>query len=210
MDSLIGGPLTAACDAQIKLANATADFIKFVGFMPPPQGTKIQMLWGKPRTALFKFKRPVTPMPVSTEIRKPLPAPDIREGSWLEVPMLAIVHVPSEHYHRGRYFDMEVKSSFTSAEKTDAEAAMSADVTVGWGISKQGSYQASILHKENTRSSDNSAKYHVAVHAEDRGHARGLARVMDILPASVLREGLVNQRNQRRVWKGQKNNRLNR
>ena len=28
MDSLIGGPLTAACDSQVKLARSTADFIK--------------------------------------------------------------------------------------------------------------------------------------------------------------------------------------
>lgn len=189
MDSLIGGPLTAACDAQIKLANATADFIKFVGFMPPPQGTKDPNAVGKPRTALFKFKRPVTPMPVSTEIGKPLPAPDIREEEVeLEVPMLAIVHVPNLSITTvDVIFDMEVKSSFASTEKTEAEAAMSADVTVGWGIFKakvhiQGKVSS---HKENTRSSDNSAKYHVAVHAEDRGMPEGLARVMDILQTSI-------------------------
>ncbi len=40
-------------------------------------------------------------------------------------------------------------------------------------------------HKESTRKSDNSAKYHVEVHAEDRGMPEGLARVMDILQTSV-------------------------
>jgi len=35
MGDLIGGPLTAACDAQVRLANATADFIKVIGFLPP-------------------------------------------------------------------------------------------------------------------------------------------------------------------------------
>lgn len=34
MDELIGGPLKAACDAQIRLAKATSDFINTVGFNP--------------------------------------------------------------------------------------------------------------------------------------------------------------------------------
>ena len=40
-------------------------------------------------------------------------------------------------------------------------------------------------HKENTRSSDNSARYHVEVHAKDTGMPEGLARVLDILQSSV-------------------------
>lgn len=32
MDELIGGPLRAACDAQVQLAQETADFINAVGF----------------------------------------------------------------------------------------------------------------------------------------------------------------------------------
>lgn len=38
MADLIGGPLRAACDAQIALANATATFVKVVGFKPPTEG----------------------------------------------------------------------------------------------------------------------------------------------------------------------------
>ena len=34
MGDLIGGPLTAASDAQVRLANATADFIKLIGGQP--------------------------------------------------------------------------------------------------------------------------------------------------------------------------------
>lgn len=35
MDQLIGSPLSDACNAQVQLASATADFIKTVGFLPP-------------------------------------------------------------------------------------------------------------------------------------------------------------------------------
>ncbi len=61
MDSLIGGPLTAASGSQIKLARATADFIKVIGFMPPDleEAKKDQNAVGATRTANFKFKRPV-------------------------------------------------------------------------------------------------------------------------------------------------------
>jgi hypothetical protein len=192
MDSLIGGPLTAACDAQIKLANATADFIKIIGFLPPSKEVFEQdrNAVGDTRTATFKFKRPVEmPTPLPAESGKPPPPPVIAEEEVeLEVPMLAIVQVPNLSITTvDVIFDMEVKSSFASTEKTEAEAAMAADLTIGWGIFKakvhiQGKVSS---HKENTRSSDNSAKYHVAVHAEDRGMPEGLARVLDILQTSI-------------------------
>ncbi|MEL4889933.1 DUF2589 domain-containing protein [Xanthomonas protegens] len=179
MGDLIGGPLDAACDAQVKLARATADFIRVIGFLPPtdpkdPQGS------GATRTASFRFKRPVDDPDKAGGIAE--------EEVELEVPLLAIVNVPSLSIQTVDItFDMEVKSSFSSKEKTDASASMSADVEYGFGLFKakvhiQGSVSTS---KENTRSSDNSAKYHVSVHAADKGPPEGLARVLDILQTSV-------------------------
>lgn len=40
-------------------------------------------------------------------------------------------------------------------------------------------------HQSNTRSSDNSAKYHVEVHAKQAGMPEGLSRVLDILATAV-------------------------
>lgn len=184
MDSLIGGPLTAACDSQVKLARATADFIKVIGFLPPgkddPSGV------GPTRVASFKFKRPVEiPAPAGSEGQPPVIH---EEDVELEVPLLAIVNVPNLSITSVDItFDMEVKSSFSTSSKVDSEVATSVEAKVGWGpfsakVSVQGKVSA---HKESTRSSDNSAKYHVAVHAEDRGMPEGLARVMDILQTSV-------------------------
>jgi hypothetical protein len=184
MDSLIGGPLTAACDAQVRLANATADFIKFVGFKPPEDTQKLI-----PRVTQFKFTRPVERITTLNAEGKPMdPLKISQEDVELEVPLLALVRVPNLSITTVDVtFDMEVKSSFTSSEKSSAELEASADVTIGWGILKakvhiQGKVSS---HKENTRTSDNSAKYHVAVHAEDRGMPEGLARVMDILQTSI-------------------------
>jgi hypothetical protein len=182
MGDLIGGPLNAACEAQVKLAQATADFIKVIGFLPPASGATDPYSGGT-RTALFKFKRPV-------EANGPLQngAPPISEEEVeLSVPLLAIVKVPNLSITRVDItFDMEVKSSFSSKESTDAEASLDAEMSFGWGMFKgtvkvHGSVAT---HKENTRSSDNSAKYHVEVHAEDSGMPEGLARVLDILQTS--------------------------
>ncbi|CBA16244.1 DUF2589 domain-containing protein [Xanthomonas albilineans] len=180
MGDLIGGPLDAACEAQVKLARATADFIRVIGFLPPPAGSTDQQAQGDTRTASFRFKRPVDD-PTN-------PGGIAEEEVELEVPLLAIVNVPSLSIQTVDItFDMEVKSSFSEKSSTDASASLSADMEFGWGLFKaKVNIQGSVAtHKENTRSSDNSAKYHVSVHAEDKGMPEGLARVMDILQSSV-------------------------
>jgi hypothetical protein len=195
MDSLIGGPLTAACDAQVRLANATADFIKFVGF-EPSEDTKELI----PRVTQFKFTRPVEEPTELNQGGKTKGFKISQEEVELEVPLLALVRVPNLSITTVDVnFDMEVKSSFTSTEKSEAELEASADVTIGWGFLKakvhiQGKVSS---HKENTRTSDNSAKYNVSVHAEDRGMPEGLARVMDILQTSIAPKKIQPARNQK-------------
>lgn len=170
MADLIGSPLTAACDAQLKLANATATFIKTVGFQQKDGDPNAV---GDVRTAKFSFVRNTT---------------DGKELVDMDVPLLAIVNVPALSITRVDItFDMEVKSSSASKEAADTSAKMAGDGSVGWGpfslkVHVEGSVSS---HKENTRSSDNSAKYHVEVHAEDRGMPEGLARVLDIMHQAI-------------------------
>lgn len=184
MADLIGGPLAAACDAQVRLANATAEFIKTVGFLPPPDakqgdGSKATALL--PRNAAFKFTRPQPIM----QATKPGDAIQVaQEEVTLDVPLLALVKVPNLSITQVDVtFDMEVKSAFQEKGSTDASASI--DATLGWSIAKvhiQGSVAA---HQEHTRSSDSSAKYHVSVHAQDSGMPEGLARVMDLLQTAI-------------------------
>ncbi|QGZ42177.1 uncharacterized protein DUF2589 [Pseudoduganella flava] len=178
MGDLIGGPLTAACDAQVRLASATADFIKHVGFLPPkgndPDGI------GDTRLAHFAFTRPVADRNDATRT--------VEESVTLDVPLLAIVKIPSLAITKVDItFDMEVKSSFASRETEDKSGKFGADISVGWGpFSAHVHLEGSVsTHKENTRTSDNSAKYHVQVLAEDGGMPEGLARVMDILHTAI-------------------------
>ena len=219
MGDLIGGPLNAACDAQVRLAMATVNFIKVVGFEPPDPSKKIpdpsdptkQIInsWGgNTRTAQFKFKRPVQLAPAKPEIPEhddpanpgtkipkvdAVPAKIGMEDVEIEVPVLAIVKIPSLSINTVDItFDMEVKSAESSKDSLDASASTEASVTAGWGpIKGSVSVKGSVAtHKENTRSSDNSAKYHVEVHARDGGMPEGLSRVLDILAQAVAPKAL--------------------
>ena len=200
MADLIGGPLNAACDAQVRLAQATVDFIRVVGFKPPmmkpgDDNSAVDQWSGETRTAKFKFNRPVVidpgkPAAIDKD-NKPVAAVPPTIGSELveiEVPVLAIVKVPALAINTVDItFDMEVKSSESSTESSDASASLDAEMKFGWGIFS-GTVKVHgqvATHKENTRSSDNSAKYHVEVHAADNGMPEGLARVLDMLAQSV-------------------------
>jgi len=168
MDDLIGAPLSAACDAQVKLAQSTADFIKNVGFVEKEGGGS------ETRTADFNFKRPVI-------------NPDGTAGEEevsMSVPLLAIVKVPNLGVSSvDILFDMEVKSSFTATQKKDTN--MEYEVNTGLKVgpfSMNAKVSGSVTsHSSNTRTSDNSARYTVNLKAEDKGMPEGLARVMDIL-----------------------------
>ncbi|NID16100.1 DUF2589 domain-containing protein [Luteibacter yeojuensis] len=169
MGDLIGAPLGAACDAQVKLAQATADFIKTVGFQQSEDGSTEET-----RTAAFRFTRPVINADGTTG----------EEEVSMEVPLLSIVKVPNLGVSTVDItFDMEVKSSFSQQESKDNK--MEYDVETGLKIgpfSMNARIAGSVSsHMQNTRSSDNSAKYHVNVKAEDKGMPEGLARVMDIM-----------------------------
>jgi hypothetical protein len=183
MGDLIGGPLNAACEAQIRLANATADFIQKVGFRQPKSENDPWL----PRTVMFKFDRPAQvpglPAPAAGDLANAIETVDI------EVPMLAIIRIPNLGIDRVDItFDMEVKSSTSDTSKADQQASLDAEAKVGWGmfsvsVKIHGSVSA---HQEHTRTSDNSAKYHVEVHASDRGTPEGLARVLDILQTAAV------------------------
>lgn len=164
MDKLIGAPLTAAADASIQLANSTADFINRVGFDAN----------GSLRTVSFGYQSHSVNEDGTSNL----------DEMKVDVPMLAIVPIPNLQVDEVNIlFDMEVKQSEKSESSLDMGAQINA--TVGFGpvkVSVTGSVSA---HQSNTRSSDNSAKYHVDVRATNHGIPEGLARVLDMMAANV-------------------------
>jgi hypothetical protein len=164
MGKLIGGPLTAAADASITLARSTADFINTVGFNTDQSA----------RTMLFKFEKSDT---------DPMGNPMRNEMS-LEVPLLAIVPIPNLQIDEVNIlFDMEVKECEKSESALDVGVAFSG--SAGFGPIKINISGNVSVHQSNTRSSDNSAKYHVDLRATNHGMPEGLARVLDIMAAAA-------------------------
>lgn len=164
MEQLIGAPLRAAADASTQLANSTADFINRVGF----DGD------GKVRTVAFGYQRRSLNEDGTSNL----------DEMKVAVPMLAIVPIPNLQIDEVNVlFDMEVKQSERQESARDMNAGMTGSVNLGIvKVSVTGSVSA---HQSNTRSSDNSAKYHVDVRATNHGTPEGLARVLDMMAANV-------------------------
>lgn len=170
MDALIGGPLRAACNAQALLAASTVKFIEDVGLEAPgANGVR------KVRTAAFSFSRAAI-----SQNGEAFGSEDVS----MSVPILSIVKIPTLGVDTVDItFDMEVKSSESSESTSDKSGELEANAGLKIGpfhmdVKIKGSVSC---HESNTRASDNSAKYHVNVHAKDYGMPEGLARMLDIL-----------------------------
>lgn len=164
MDQLIGGPLRAAADANAHLANSTADFINNIGFDNK----------GNVRNAMFGYQKRTANEDGTSNL----------DELKVAVPILAIVPIPNLQVDEVNIlFDMEVKQSEREESSRDMSAKLDASVRI-WPVKVNvtGSVSA---HQSNTRSSDNSAKYHVDVRATNHGIPEGLARVLDMMAANV-------------------------
>ena len=173
MDQLIGGPLKAACSAQVLLAKASSDFIKDVGLDTDATG-KIMTA----RTVDFSFNKPVQDPDGTTKMQK----------VDLKVPLLAILNTPSLSVKEvDVQFTMEVKSSTSSKTTSDSKADLTAHAKYNAGLfSCDVTVPGSVAnHSENSRKSDNSAKYDVKVVARDDGPPEGLMKVLDMLNDAI-------------------------
>ena len=173
MDQLIGGPLKAACNAQTLLAKASADFIQEVGLDTDATG-KIMSA----RTVDFSFNKPVQAPDGTTTMEK----------VDLQVPLLAIINTPSLSIKEAEVrFTMEVKSSTSSKKTSDTKADLTAHAKYNAGFfSCDVTIHGSVAnHSENSRKSDNSAKYDVKVLARDDGPPEGLMKVLDMLNDAI-------------------------
>ncbi|MBD5475822.1 MAG: DUF2589 domain-containing protein [Lachnospiraceae bacterium] len=164
MDQLIGGPLRAAADANAHMANSTADFINKIGFDNK----------GNVRNVMFGYQKRTANEDGTSNL----------DELKVAVPILAIVPIPNLQVDEVNIlFDMEVKQSQREEETMDMSASMDASLKI-WPVKVNVTGSVS-SHQSNTRSSDNSAKYHVDVRATNHGIPEGLARVLDMMAANV-------------------------
>ena len=80
-------------------------------------------------------------------------------------------------------FTMEVKQSTSEKSSVDTNTSVDVEASGGfWGMKYSVKVSGSVAtHKENTRSTDNSAKYEVKVHAEQLPPTEGMLKLSDYL-----------------------------
>lgn len=164
IEDLIVSPLVGMAKGQAKLNEVTWRYINEVAFID-----------GKTRA-------------LDVQINKVMTDPDSGEQTWQEhyakVPMLPLVPLPSLAVTSADIeFNMEVQTSDVAVDKSSSEASMSASASGGWwGMKFQASMSGKVASsKENTRKTDNSAKYNVKVHAEQLPATEGMLKLSDAL-----------------------------
>ena len=165
IEDLIVSPLVGMAKGQAKLNEVTWRYIKDVAFQ------------GKGKTRELDI-----------EINKVMTDPNTGEQDWVthyaKVPMLPLVPLPALAVKTADItFDMEVQTSTQSTSSTDTETDVSVSASGGWfGMKYSASMSGKVAtHKENTRSTDNSAKYTVNVHAEQLPPTEGMLKLSDAL-----------------------------
>ncbi|MGN0729933.1 DUF2589 domain-containing protein [Treponema sp.] len=161
MDTLIAAPLTSVVDAQRGLAEVMVDYVNQVGYDKPGESSAARML-------KFEIDKPVISEESVTTTKMTLQAPML---GLLPMPSLLVDHVTID-------FQMEVSATETEKQNTDAEASMNVSGGCRW-VKATVSGKVSTA-KENTRSTNQTAKYQVHVEAKQQPQTECLAKLMDM------------------------------
>jgi len=168
--ALIGGPLSAAIEAQSKAALASVDFIRAVGFDSEDKVLNV----------VFKYKGGTN-------------GEDSEQT--LEVPLLTIVPIP---FIRIDNMDIGFKASLSQSTQTqdksssvrEASAGVTAKASYLWASAQ---FNASVSSKKDT-SSTRDSRYAVEytmdinVHAVQDDMPGGMAKVLNLLTESIDRQ----------------------
>lgn len=161
---LIGAPLQAACESQTMLAQAMVDFIDDIAFDDN----------GNTQLIKFDLQRPVqTDNGVTTQ------------DFSVQAPLLGLVPIPALLIDTVTIdFTMEVTSSVQKKTSQDTETKVDVDAKLGmWGSANMSGKVST--HRENTRSTDKSAKYEFHVEAHQQPPTEGMSKLMDLLASTV-------------------------
>lgn len=173
---LIANPLLAAAQAQGKLAGITEDFIKEVGLEKDKATGNLTA-----RTVDFAYDAVV-------EVKDPTTHETVTkvEPRHMKVPLLGIVNTPNLSVKDVKIdFDMKVQSTTEHHDSTAVQVNTSVKYA-SWWSPVSASMTASVGSKsENTRKTDNSARYTVHCEARDDGAPEGLMKVLDILGDAI-------------------------
>ena len=169
IEDLIVSPIVGMAKGQAKLNDVTWKYISEVAFVTDKDGKTSS------RYLDVEMNRVVTDGATGEQTIQTL---------YSKVPMLPLVPLPSLAITSADIeFTMEVKTSEVDKSSTDTETSASVSASGGfWGMKYSVSMAGKVsTHKENTRSTDNSAKYNVKVHAEQLPPTEGMLKLSDYL-----------------------------
>ena len=170
IEELIVSPIIGMAKGQAKLNEVTWKYISEVAFVKDEK-TGVTTA----RSLDVEMNRVVTNADTGEqEIQK----------LYNKVPMLPLVPLPSLAITSADIeFAMEVKTSEASKDTSASENSYEASAGgKWWGMSFNAKVAGKVsTNKENTRSTDNSAKYNVKVHAEQLPATEGMLKLSDYL-----------------------------
>ena len=169
IEDLIVSPIVGMAKGQAKLNDVTWKYINEVAFVTDKDGATTA------RSLDVQMQRVMTDPTDGSQSVKTL---------YSKVPMLPLVPLPALAITSADIaFTMEVKTSEVNKDSSDSSASFSASASGGfWGMKYSATMSGSVAaHHENTRSTDNSAKYDVKVHAEQLPPTEGMLKLSDYL-----------------------------
>ena len=170
IEDFIVSPIVGMAKGQAKLNDVTWKYISEVAFVEDEKTKKI------------------TARKLDVEMNRVMTNGDTGEQEietlYSSVPMLPLIPLPSLAITSADIsFSMEVKTSVSKVSSTDTKSSIEAKASGGfWGMKYSATVAGSVAtHKENTRKTDNSAKYEVSVHAEQLPPTEGMLKLSDYL-----------------------------
>ena len=163
---LVAAPLVAVCDSQKRLAQSAFEFMQEIGCNEE----------GKTRMVEFNLQRPIEGSPIPQDIT-------------VQAPFIGLVPLPNLLIDDVQVdFQMEVTATEASTGKSASEANTNANANFKFGCFGGGSVNISgkvSSSRENTRSTNQTAKYQVHVSARQQRQTEGLSKLMDIMASCV-------------------------
>ena len=172
MRELIAAPLIAAAEAQQELAATAWNFYKQIAF--DDDGKTARVLE-------FDIKRPIQQDGEMTTMSQSVKAPFI---GLVPIPSLLIDRVDVD-------FQMEVTDTSNVKSTTNAEVEAKASAK-HWFINAEISGKVTTA-RENTRMTNQTAKYQIHVTASQQPQTEGLSKLMDIMASCI--EPITNESN---------------
>lgn len=162
---LVAAPLLAACNSQKKLAQSAFEFMTEIGF----DGDKTRLLE-------FNLQRPLEGGIGTSDVK-------------VQAPFLGLVPLPALLIDDVQIdFQMEVTAAESSQETSNSEASTSVSSNFKFGCFASGSVSVNgkvSSSRENTRSTNQTAKYQIHVSARQQPPTEGLSKLMDIMASCV-------------------------